>query len=234
MRAGSLTLAGMDAVARELDAMAELGTQNVVFIDDTFNVPLKRFKELCRLLIERRYGFNWFSYFRCSNSDDEAVDLAAQSGCRGVFLGIESGSPRILANMNKAATVEKYVSGMKRLHAHGILTFASFILGFPGETEETVEETLAFIQETRPDYYRTQLWYCEPGTAVDAKRQQYGITGQGFIWRHDTMESLEAMDHIDRMFLTVKDSVWLPQWSFDFWIIPYLLGRGSRRSSSRR
>lgn len=115
---------------------------------------------------------------------------------------------------------------MKRLHAHGILTFASFILGFPGETEETVEETLAFIQETRPDYYRTQLWYCEPGTAVDAKRQQYGITGQGFIWRHDTMESLEAMDHIDRMFLTVKDSVWLPQWSFDFWIIPYLLGRG--------
>ncbi|WP_141588802.1 PhpK family radical SAM P-methyltransferase [Myxococcus sp. AB056] len=226
MRAGSLTLASLDAVARELDAMAELGTQNVVFIDDTFNVPLKRFKELCRLLIERRYGFNWFSYFRCSNSDDEAVDLAAQSGCRGVFLGIESGSPRILANMNKAATVEKYVSGMKRLHAHGILTFASFILGFPGETEETVDETLAFIQETRPDYYRTQLWYCEPGTAVDAKRQQYGITGQGFIWRHDTMESLEAMDHIDRMFLTMKDSVWLPQWSFDFWIIPYLLGRG--------
>jgi radical SAM PhpK family P-methyltransferase len=226
MRAGNLTLASLDAVARELDAMAELGTRNVIFIDDTFNVPLKRFKELCRLLIERRYGFNWFSYFRCSNSDDEAVDLAAQSGCRGVFLGIESGSPRILSNMNKAATVEKYVSGMKRLHANGILTFASFILGFPGETEETVDETLAFLQETKPDYYRAQLWYCEPGTPVDAKRQQYGITGQGFIWRHATMESLEAMDHLDRLFLTVKDSAWLPQWSFDFWIIPYLLGRG--------
>ncbi|WNG44098.1 PhpK family radical SAM P-methyltransferase [Archangium minus] len=226
MRAGNLTLAGMDSVERELEAMAELGTRNVVFIDDTFNVPLKRFKELCRLLIERRYGFNWFSYFRCSNSDDEAVDLAAQSGCRGVFLGIESGSPRILSNMNKAATVDKYVNGMKRLHANGILTFASFILGFPGETAETVDETLAFLQETRPDYYRAQLWYCEPGTPVDAKRQQYGISGQGFIWRHATMESLEAMDHIDRLFLTVKDSSWLPQWSFDFWIIPYLLGRG--------
>ena len=40
------------------------------------------------------------------------------------------------------------------------------------------------------------------------------------------MDSLEAMDHIDRMFLTVDESLWLPQWSFDFWIIPYLLGKG--------
>ena len=40
------------------------------------------------------------------------------------------------------------------------------------------------------------------------------------------MDSLEAMDDIDRMFLTIDESVWLPQWSFDFWIIPYLLGKG--------
>ena len=40
------------------------------------------------------------------------------------------------------------------------------------------------------------------------------------------MDSLEAMDHIDRMFLTIKDSIWLPQWSFDFWTIPYLIGKG--------
>lgn len=226
MRAGNLTLANLGSVTHELDAMAAMGTKNVVFIDDTFNVPIKRFKELCKLMIERKYGFNWFSYFRCSNSDAEAIDLAAQSGCRGVFLGIESGSPRILTNMNKAATVEKYIDGMKRLHQHGIQTFASFILGFPGETEETVDETIEFLQVTKPDYYRTQLWYCEPGTPVDGKRAQYGITGQGFNWRHNTMESLEGMDHIDRMFLTLKDSSWLPQWSFDFWIIPYLLGRG--------
>ena len=45
-------------------------------------------------------------------------------------------------------------------------------------------------------------------------------------WQHATMSSLEAMDHIDRMFLTIKESVWLPQWSFDFWFIPYALGKG--------
>jgi p-methyltransferase len=150
----------------------------------------------------------------------------ARSGCKGVFLGIESGSPAILKNMNKAATVEKYVKGIRWLRECGILTFGSFIVGFPGETAETIEETASFIRETAPTYYRAQMWYCEPGTPIERERGKYQITGQGFMWKHSTMESMEAMDHIERMFLSLKESQWLPQWSFDFWIIPYLLGKG--------
>ena len=226
-RAGKLTLASIDTMERELDSMRELGNvRNVVFIDDTFNVPLPRFKDLCRMMIRRQYDFNWFSYFRCSNSDEEAIELLAQSGCKGVFLGIESGSPTILKNMNKAATVELYAKGIELLHNYGVLTFGSFILGFPGETSETVQETIDFIRATKPSYYRAQMWYCEPGTPVDRQREKYSIEGQGFVWSHATMVSLEAMDHIDRMFLSIHESQWLPQWSFDFWIIPYLLGKG--------
>jgi radical SAM PhpK family P-methyltransferase len=226
-RAGKLTLASLETIEKELDSMRDLGyVKNVVFIDDTFNVPLPRFKDICRLMIRKQYNFNWFSYFRCSNSDEEAIDLMAESGCKGVFLGIESGSPAILKNMNKAATVEKYATGIELLHRYGILTFASFIIGFPGETEETVRETAAFIRENKPDYYRAQLWYCEPGTPIEHQREQYGISGEGFVWKHNTMDSLEAMDHIEEMFLTIHESCWLPQWSFDFWTIPYLLGKG--------
>jgi radical SAM PhpK family P-methyltransferase len=226
-RAGKLALMGVETVERELNTIRDLGkTKNVVFIDDTFNIPLPRFKDLCRMMIKNNYGFNWFSYFRCSNSDEEAFELMARSGCKGVFLGIESGAPLILKNMNKAATIDKYVNGLKMLHEYDILTFGSFIVGFPGETTETVEETISFIKETKPEYYRAQMWYCEPGTPIDRHRQQYGIEGEGFVWSHATMDSLEAMDHIDRLFLTIKESAWLPQWSFDFWIIPYLLGLG--------
>ena len=226
-RAGALSLASLDTIERELDSILELGdVQNVVFIDDTFNVPFPRFKDVCRLMIRKAYPFNWFSYFRCSNSDEEAIELMAESGCKGVFLGIESGSPAILKNMNKAATVEKYSQGIEWLRAYGIMTFASFIIGFPGETEETVQQTIDFIQENKPDYYRTQMWYCEPGTPIQLERNKYAIQGEGFVWSHATMDSLEAMDHIDRLFLTVGESIWLPQWSFDFWTIPYLIGRG--------
>jgi p-methyltransferase len=226
-RAGALTLMSLDALERELDTMHALGdVKNVVFIDDTFNVPFPRFKDICRMMIRKNYDFNWFSYFRCSNSDEEAIDLMAESGCKGVFLGIESGSPRILEKMNKAATIEKYAKGIEMLRGRGIMTFGSFIVGFPGETDETVEETIDFIKDNRPDYYRAQMWYCERGTPIERLRDEYRIEGDGFVWQHATMDSLEAMDHIDRMFLTINESEWLPQWSFDFWIIPYMLGKG--------
>jgi len=226
-RAGKLSLASLEGIEKELDSMREFGgVKNVVFIDDTFNVPLPRFKDICRMMIKNNYGFNWFSYFRCSNSDSEAIDLMAESGCKGVFLGIESGSPSILKNMNKAATPEKYVEGIKLLHEHDILTFGSFIVGFPGETEETVRESVDFIKQTEVSYYRAQQWYCEPGTPIDRQREKYKIEGEGFVWTHATMDSMEASDHIERMFLTINESLWLPQWSFDFWIIPYLIGKG--------
>jgi len=226
-RAGKLTLADIGTFEKELDSIRKLeSVENLVFIDDTFNVPLDRFKEMCRLMISKNYKFNWFSYFRCSNSDEEAIDLMARSGCKGVFLGIESGSPTILKNMNKAATIEKYVKGISLLREREILTFASFILGFPGETAETINETSSFIRETAPTYYRAQMWYCEPGTPVDRNREKYKISGKGFMWEHMTMDSMEAMDQIERLFLSIKESQWLPQWSFDFWVIPYLLGKG--------
>jgi len=226
-RAGALSLTSLDVIERELDSMREIGNvKNVVFIDDTFNVPFPRFKEICRLMIRKKYNFNWFSYFRCSNSDEEAIDLMAESGCKGVFLGIESGSPTILVNMNKSATVEKYAHGIKWLKRRGIMTFGSFIVGFPGETEKTVRETIDFIRENQPDYYRAQMWYCEPGTPIQQHRDKYDIKGEGFVWSHATMDSLSAMDQIDQMFLRVRESIWLPQWSFDFWIVPYLMGRG--------
>jgi radical SAM PhpK family P-methyltransferase len=226
-RSGALTLTNLDIIERELDSMMELGdVKNVVFIDDTFNVPFPRFKNICRMMIKKKYPFNWFSYFRCSNSDEEAIDLMAESGCKGVFLGIESGSPTILENMNKAATIEKYSKGIEMLRKRDILTFASFIVGFPGETHDTVQETIDFIKTEKPDYYRAQMWYCEPGTPIQNERQKYDINGEGFVWNHATMDSLEAMDHLDRMFLMIDESIWLPQWSFDFWTIPYLIGKG--------
>jgi radical SAM PhpK family P-methyltransferase len=226
-RAGGLTLASIDTVVRELESMRAVGgVRNVVFIDDTFNVPLPRFKELCRRMIAGRFQFDWFSYLRCSNVDEEAVALAAESGCRGVFLGVESASNEVLKHMNKAATIEHYRRGIDLLRRHGILTFGSFIAGHPGETKETFRETVDFIRETRLDYYRIQLWYCEPGTPIVEQRASWDIRGNGFRWQHRTMTSQMAMGLIEEAFLEIEESVWLPQWSFDFWIIPYLRGRG--------
>ncbi len=226
-RAGALTTASVDAVRHELRAMAELGVKNLVFVDDTFNVPPKRFKELCRMMIEEDLGMNWYSYLRCSNArDDETFDLAQQSGCRGVFLGIESGDATILANMNKLAQGEQYRNGIAKLKERDITTFASIIVGFPGENERTMQNTIDFINETGPTFWRAQAWWGNPRAPVYKQMDRFEIEGEAYNWSHRTMNSTEAANWCDVMFEKVTESVWLPLYDFDFWALPYLDGKG--------
>ncbi|MFE9402158.1 PhpK family radical SAM P-methyltransferase [Streptomyces sp. NPDC006530] len=226
-RAGALTTASVDVVRDELRAMAELGVKNLVFVDDTFNVPPKRFKELCRMMIEEDLGLNWYSYFRCSNArDDETFDLAAESGCRGVFLGIESGDADILANMNKLAQDSQYRAGIGRLKERGITTFASIIVGFPGESERTIQNTIDFVNETGPTFWRAQPWWANARSPIYRSKEVYGIEGAGYSWSHATMDSRRAAEWCDTMYDKVTESVWLPLYDFDFWALPYLEGKG--------
>ncbi|MGV9382794.1 PhpK family radical SAM P-methyltransferase [Nonomuraea sp. NPDC003707] len=226
-RAGALTTASVETVRKELRALAELGVRNVVFVDDTFNVPPKRFKQLCQMMIDEDLGLRWYSYFRCSNArDEESFDLAAASGCSGVFLGIESGDSDVLANMHKLAQDSQYRAGIARLKERGVTTFASIIVGFPGETEKTVGNTIDFLNETAPDLWRAQAWWANPRSPIYQQKELLGIEGEGYKWSHFSMTSSQAADLTDEMLDRVTESVWLPLYDFDFWSLPYLDGKG--------
>ncbi len=224
--AGSLNLTSLEVLERELQLLHSSGVKNVVFIDDTFNVPLPRFKEICRMMIKNQFGFNWFSFFRCSNADDEAFDLMRDSGCKGVFLGIESGDPRILKNMNKFADVDRYRYGIRKLKENGIATFATIIVGFPGETQESIRNTMNFLQETSPNFYRLELYYHYTNVPIHKEAEKHGIRGTGYSWKHNTMDWKEASQSLRMMYKTIKGPVIVPGYMFDFWSIPYLLGKG--------
>lgn len=224
--AGPLVLTGVETLEKELAVLKEYGVKNLVFIDDTFNVPLPRFKELLKMMIRNNFDFNWFSYFRCSNSDDEAFDLMAESGCKGVFLGIESGDQDMLVRMNKAAMAHRYEQGIRKLNERGIVSFASFIIGFPGETRESVQNSIDFVERSRPTFYRAQLYYHRTNLPIDKKADEYGLKGGGYNWQHNSMGWEEACDLIEHMYFTVKNSIILPEATFDFWSIPYLIGMG--------
>ena len=223
---GALALNSVEAIERQLWHLAEAGTKQVVFIDDTFNVPLPRFKDLCRSMIKNDFGLDWYSYFRCSNSDAEAFDLMAEAGCKGVFLGIESGDQTILNNMNKYAKLEKYKVGIKSLKERGIATFCSFIVGYPGETSQTVQNTADFLEETAPMFYSAGCFYYDNKAPIGEKADQFALKGGGFNWRHETMDWKHAIEEADNLYRTVKNSTILPTHMFDFWSIPYLAGRG--------
>ena len=223
---GPLSLNSMDVIEHQLRLFQEAGVKNVVFIDDTFNVPLPRFKAICRMIIKNKFDFNWFSFFRCANSDDEAFDLMQASGCKGVFLGIESGDDTILTNMHKSASINRYRRGISKLRERDIITFASFIVGFPGETQETIKNTIDFITETEPTFYRAELYYHYTSVPIHQQAEQYGIRGSGYHWKHNTMDWQEACDMVDVMYKTITGPLIMPGYMFDFWSIPYLMGKG--------
>ncbi|MFI7633180.1 PhpK family radical SAM P-methyltransferase [Nonomuraea sp. NPDC049400] len=226
-RAGRYTYMDLSCVERELDHLAEIGPVNTItFIDDTFNVPKNRFRDIMRLMIEKGYGFRWNSYYRSDHGDRETIELMAAAGCEGVFLGIESGSDDQLKRMNKTARRADYLSALRSFRDVGISTYASLIIGFPGETDATVGETISLLDEGRPDFFRAQLWYADPVTPIWSKREEYGIRGGGFSWEHDTMTAKEACRHIERIFMTVDDPIWMPQFGFEQWSTFYLQRKG--------
>lgn len=230
IRAGGLMHASLETIERELDAMASLGTTDVVFIDDTFNVPLPRFIEICKLLIRKDYGFRWYSYFRCANVlGHDMFSIMADSGCTGVFLGIESADDGVLRAMNKSASADRYANGIEQLNRNGIMSFASFIAGFPGETEQSIDNTVSFLNKTQPTFYRIEPWWYNHRAPIHRYAERYGLEGRDYRWRHSSMDASGACDATEHVFNSVTGSLWMPMWNFDFWALPYLLGRGFTR-----
>jgi anaerobic magnesium-protoporphyrin IX monomethyl ester cyclase len=225
--AGMYQTMNVDMVQKELDSINSIGTvKSINFIDDTFNIPLERFKDVLKMIIKNKYDFKWNSFLRCQFLDEETVELMKESGCEAVYLGIESGNDDMLKNMNKTATVDKYKLGLELLKKNNIITIASFLVGFPGETEKTVNDTLRFIQENQPDFIRIHLWYCSVLTPIWNKKDIFNITGSQYEWSHKTMNSHIACDMIDYLIQNLKGSVYIPQHSFDSIGVMNLLHRG--------
>lgn len=178
-------------VRAHLDAVSRIpGVDRIIFIDDTFNVPPHRFKALLRLMME--YRFEWFSFLRVQYVDEEVVKMMKDSGCKGVYLGIESASDRILENMNKKAEAAQFARGVNLLNRHGIDYLAAFVLGYPGENDESIRQNMSFIRDNGVSFYSLKEFYYMAHTMVHDKRQAFGLTGMGSRWSHDTMDSAQA------------------------------------------
>ena len=188
---GPLTLMPLETVEAELSALAALGTvRSIIFTDDTFNVPLRRFKDLLRILA--KFEFDWYSFFRPQYADAETAQLMRASGCRAVFAGLESVDETVLRNMNKRASADVYQRGLAHLRAEGIGVHANFIVGFPGETEESARQIIRFLDTVGIDFFTVCTWAYIPSTPIGRRTKEFQIEGFGMNWRHQTMTSSDA------------------------------------------
>lgn len=114
----------------------------VALIDDIFTVKRAHAEQIARLILREKLPIKWITQTRADRVDRELLRLMADSGCTTICVGIESGSDRVLQRINKGEDTETMRKGVKMMHAAGIETVLSFMVGHPEETMEDFQKTV--------------------------------------------------------------------------------------------
>jgi len=133
------------------------------FDDDTFNIRKDRVLEICAKL--KPLGFTWSANAR-THGDYESLQAMADAGARLLIVGFESGDPQILKNIKKGATVEMGRAFVKNCKKVGLAVHADFIIGLPGETQQTIERTIEYTKELDAETVQVSVAHAYPGTEL--------------------------------------------------------------------
>jgi len=133
------------------------------FDDDTFNIQKARTIELCSKL--KPLNLTWSCTSRVT-TDYETLKAMKEAGCRLLIVGYESGDQQILKNIKKGATIERARQFTKDCHKLGLVIHGDFILGLPGETQETIHNTINFAKELDVETIQVSVAHAYPGTEL--------------------------------------------------------------------
>ena len=203
----------LEFLEAELEAVLERGTRYVWFVDDHFRLG-KDIHQFCQRVLDRNMNFRWMSFIRADALRSLDFDLLRRSGCKQVQLGLESADERVLQNMNKKATPHMYAEVIRRLLEVGIDCSCYFIFGFPGETEDTIKRTVAFINSIDTKGLEGNMsWSIYPFILAplspifhESLRTKYGLTGYMHNWEHRTMNAKAARNWIKWAFQNISNS----------------------------
>jgi radical SAM superfamily enzyme YgiQ (UPF0313 family) len=133
-----------EAVVEMIGRYVKAGFNKFYFTDNTFNIPSSYAAEICHRLLALGLEISWMCILYPWDIKESLVRDMAKAGCREVSLGFESGSERILSNMNKKFTVKEVFRTSKLLNRYGISQMGFLLFGGPGETKSSVEKSLTF------------------------------------------------------------------------------------------
>ena len=198
----------LDCLRAEFESLKRTsGIRHVRFTDDNFTASAKRLKAICHMLIELGVPFTWTSFARPDSITRETARLMRRAGCVLLEMGLESGSPQILRNMDKRTSLDTVKATINILNREGIGASGAFIVGYPGETDETIQETVDLINQTGLPYYRLNFFAFSKGMLLYQERQEYNLSGLGFAWKHDTMDAARASSYIGPMIQQIPHGV---------------------------
>jgi anaerobic magnesium-protoporphyrin IX monomethyl ester cyclase len=154
----------LEAVFEEIGQIRRLGYDSLWIADDNFTLDLKFLREFCRRITGQE--ISWSCLSRVTGIDEQLTRLMKGSGCRRVYLGLETGNQETLNLMKKQATVEEGKQAVRLFHQAGIEVAAFFIVGYPGESIASIEDTFRFALELPLDSISFNVPYPLPGSQL--------------------------------------------------------------------
>lgn len=179
----------------------QYGVKHVIFVDDLFLASKRRTEMLCHLLLEKPLNMTWSCCARVDTVKPDILKLMKQAGCWEISFGLETGSNELLKKMDKVAEVEKSEQAVKWASEAGIRTKGLFMLGYPGENQQTIQETKDFIRRIPMTIMNLSKFTPYPGSPIYRELYQTNIredhwekmNGMNFLWAPEGM-TIEELD----------------------------------------
>jgi p-methyltransferase len=217
-----------ESIRRELRLVHDAGIRHFSFTDDHFSVSPQRVEEICRMIIAEKFSFTWYAGIRASSITAENAELLEEAGCKVLSVGLESGDDRVLKLMHKGTTTSGNMRCLEILDKRNILAHGSFMIGFPGETRETVETTIRWINRSPLKLYKVWLFYLLPGSIVHDEQQAHQISFFGgeyshCLWKTPTFDALSGSELLKSFILRVERAALLYNYSPMYGFFPFFL-----------
>jgi radical SAM superfamily enzyme YgiQ (UPF0313 family) len=165
-----------ESIVEEIEGIRrKFGINLFCFEDSTFTANPELVREICEEISSRRLGIRWGAMGRANLADEKLYRIMKDSGCLLLCYGVESGNQRILERINKNITLDEVRKAVGLAKNVGIPINTSFILGLPGETKDTIMETIDFAIELDADYASFSLATPYPGTEFYAMAMKEGV-----------------------------------------------------------
>jgi radical SAM superfamily enzyme YgiQ (UPF0313 family) len=159
-------------VLQEFELIKFQGFKEIFIRDETFTAYQQRNAEICEGMIKRRLNLTWVCNTRVNAVNEEMLRLMKAAGCHMIKFGVESGVQKILDNLNKNITVEATQKAFALARKTGIDTHAHLMIGSPGETLETINQSIEFIRRIRPTTITVGICSPYPGTPLFERVQK--------------------------------------------------------------
>ena len=193
----SVRLRSPELIFEELKLLSTLGVHNVHMYADLFTVNREQVVDLCRLIIDSRLTVHWTCNSRVDYVDEEMLQLMGQAGCYLISWGIESANEQILKRAHKGYRKEQATLALTWAHAAGIKNWGYFIIGLPGETEETIQETIVYSKTLPLDIALFHIAAPYPGTPFFYEVVENNWFRAGTKWEEVDMDQSTVLDYGD-------------------------------------